>query len=63
MSAQDYVKHTWGYGTALGMGDPMASYFGLGEKNMVIIIVNMRIWIPHNWTDDMLRTASAQNQM
>ena len=28
---------------------------------MVIIIVNMRIWIPHNWTDDMLRTASAQN--
>lgn len=45
MSAQDYVKHTWGYGTALGMGDQMASYFGLGE-NMVIIIVNMRIWIP-----------------
>ena len=30
---------------------------------MVIIIVNMRIWIPHNWTDDMLRTASAQNPM
>ena len=23
MSARDYVKHTWGYGTALGMGDQM----------------------------------------
>ena len=60
MSAQDYVKHTWGYGTALGMGDQMASYFGLGEKygNHYSEYANMD---SHNWTDDMLRTASAQN--
>ena len=60
MSAQDYVKHTWGYGTALGMGDQMASYLGLGEKygNHYSEYANMD---SHNWTDDMLRTASAQN--
>ncbi|WP_455663922.1 SusC/RagA family TonB-linked outer membrane protein [Phocaeicola sp.] len=60
MSAQDYVKYTWGYGTALGMGDQMAQYFGLGSKygNHYDEYANMDA---HNWTDDMLRTASAQN--
>ena len=38
----------------------MASYFGLGEKygNHYSEYANMD---SHNWTDDMLRTASAQN--
>lgn len=60
MSAQDYVKYTWGYGTALGMGDQMAKYFGLGEKggNHYDEYANIKT---HNWTDDMLRNASAQN--
>jgi TonB-linked SusC/RagA family outer membrane protein len=60
MDAQDYVKNTWSYGTALGMGDVVAQYFGLGSAygNHYDDYANVS---RHDYTDDMLRTAGTWN--
>ena len=58
LSAQDYVKFHWGYGTSRGqgVGDAVAKYFGLGSKygNHFNDYANMST---HDYTDDLLRTA------
>ncbi|MCI6617610.1 MAG: TonB-dependent receptor [Prevotella sp.] len=63
MNAQDYVAMTWAYAASPGSGgsaDDMARYFGLGAKygNHYADYANMA---SHDYTDDLLRTASAWN--
>lgn len=62
LDAQDYVLHNWSYATAVGSsyGDAVAGYFGLGSNrgNNYGKYANQR---SHDYTDDMLRTATAQS--
>lgn len=63
MGVQDYVRYLWGYGTALGLGKDVESYFGLGSNyaggNHWDEYANMKA---HDYTDDILSTASTWNQ-
>lgn len=61
LDAQDYVALQWGYSTAGGWNaDDIARYFGLGSKygNNYDKYASVK---SHDYTDDMLRTASSWN--
>ena len=64
ISAQEYVKSVWGYAATPGTGgsaDDIAKYYGLGAKygNHYADYANVAA---HDYTDDMLRTATTWNQ-
>lgn len=62
LDAQDYVLRQWSFASALGTSyaNAVASYFGLGSANgnHYNEYANVK---SHDYTDDMLRTAFAQN--
>ncbi len=60
LNAYDYVMYTWQYGTALGYGDKVAEYFGLGSKfgNHLNEYKNIS---SHNYMKDVMRTAGSWN--
>ena len=60
LNAQEYLKHTWSFAKSMGMDKPVAEYFGLGAAygNKWDQYANVEA---HDWTEDMLRTASAWN--
>ena len=63
LNAQQYVKSVWAYAATPGTGgsaDDIAKYFGLGAKygNHYDEYSSMSV---HDYTDDMLRTASSWN--
>ncbi len=63
LNAQQYVKSVWAYAATPGTGgsaDDIAKYFGLGAKygNHYDEYASMTA---HDYTDDMLRTASSWN--
>jgi len=62
LDAQDYVLHTWSYGTALGSsyGDAVASYFGLGSANGNNYSKYADV-SSHDYTDDLLRSVISQS--
>lgn len=64
LNAQEYVKSVWAYAATPGTGgsaDDIAKYFGLGAKygNHYDEYAKMSA---HDYTDDLLRTASSWNQ-
>lgn len=60
LDAYDYVKYNWAYGTALGYGDKVAQYFGLGSSygNHLNEYKEMS---SHNYMRDVMQTAGSWN--
>lgn len=58
LDAYDYVKETWGFGTALGLGDNVAKYFGLGSANGNHLDEYKNVAV-HNYKDDVERSSHA----
>lgn len=60
LDAYDYVMYSWAYGAALGYGDKVAQYFGLGSNygNHLNEYKNMS---SHNYMKDVMQTAGSWN--
>lgn len=60
LDAYDYVKYTWAYGTALGYGDKVAQYFGLGS-NYGNHLNEYKEMSSHNYMKDVMQTVGSWN--
>jgi len=58
--AYTYVRRTWEYMTAVGYGDNMARYYGLGTANGNHLNEYKNV-ASHNYMDDVFRTSHAWN--